>query len=82
MSDILALKNGRRYSEDDVRRVVANCSKQRFALRQHPTSGQLQIRANQGHSMQASGTIIDCRSSSIAGFTHGPVLYSLVAWNE
>ena len=34
---------------DDVRRIVNNCPKQRFALREGPP---LMIRANQGHSMQ------------------------------
>ena len=50
--DILSLQQGRQYSEEDVRRVVGNCPKQRFALREHAQTGQLQIRANQGHSMQ------------------------------
>lgn len=49
MSDILALRKSQRYSENDVIRVVKNSDKQRFALRQAPS---LQIRANQGHSMQ------------------------------
>ena len=50
--DILSLPQGRQYSEEDVRRVVGNCPKQRFALREHAQTGQLQIRANQGHSIQ------------------------------
>jgi 2'-phosphotransferase len=51
VSDILSLRDAARsgYTEDDVQRIVTNCSKQRFALRHTP---QLQIRANQGHTMQ------------------------------
>ena len=52
VSDILSLRQGRQYREEDVRRVVENCPKQRFALRENSPSGQLQIRANQGHSIQ------------------------------
>lgn len=51
VSDILATRQGSKYTEDDVKRVVANCSKSRFALRDDPRSGVLQIRANQGHTM-------------------------------
>lgn len=40
------------FNEDDVRRVVANCPKQRFALREDAETGELQIRANQGHTMK------------------------------
>lgn len=52
MSDILALKNGRRYQEEDVRRVVSNSDKQRFALVEAPEAPELRIRANQGHTIQ------------------------------
>ena len=52
VSDILSTQQGTKYSEDDVRRVVANCSKNRFALRDDPNTGMLQIRANQGHTIQ------------------------------
>ncbi|XP_069750287.1 tRNA 2'-phosphotransferase 1 isoform X3 [Narcine bancroftii] len=40
------------YTEQDVRRVVDTNTKQRFTLRTHPESGALQIRANQGHTLQ------------------------------
>lgn len=51
VSAILGLEQDRRHTEEDVRRAVANCPKQRFALREEPSSG-LQIRANQGHTIE------------------------------
>lgn len=53
VSEILSLRQGREWSEEDVRRVVAENDKQRFALRQ-VSDGPLQIRANQGHTLQVS----------------------------
>lgn len=47
---ILALPSGRSFNEEDVRRVVSNCPKQRFLWKEQ--DGSLLIRANQGHSMQ------------------------------
>ena len=44
-------KSREQYSKEDVERVVAQCSKQRFALRNDPITGSLQIRANQGHTI-------------------------------
>ena len=38
----------------DIERIVTYSDKQRFCLREHPESGQLQIRANQGHSINVS----------------------------
>ena len=52
VSDILSTPQGSKYTEDDVKGVVANCPKSRFALQEDPRSGLLQIRANQGHSIQ------------------------------
>lgn len=52
--DILQLPQGQRYTEEDVRRVVASNDKQRFALKEEV--GQLWIRANQGHTMEV-GTL-------------------------
>ncbi|KAK2567551.1 tRNA 2'-phosphotransferase 1 [Acropora cervicornis] len=40
------------YSEDEVQRVVHDNDKQRFSLRNDPSTNRLQVRANQGHSMQ------------------------------
>ena len=45
-------KDSARFTAEDVKRIVANCPKQRFALRDDPATGELQIRANQGHSME------------------------------
>ena len=52
VKDILSLKKGQQYTQDDVRRVVSNNAKQRFALVDVPEAPELRIRANQGHSMQ------------------------------
>ncbi|XP_058877364.1 tRNA 2'-phosphotransferase 1-like [Acipenser ruthenus] len=52
VDDLLAHPRFRSYSLDDVQRVVATNDKQRFKLRPHPEDGRLQIRANQGHSVQ------------------------------
>ena len=51
MPELLALPKGRSFVEEDVRRVVANCPKQRFLLKEME-GGPLMIRANQGHSME------------------------------
>ena len=60
VSDILSTRQGSKYSEEDVRRVVSNCSKSRFTLQEDPKTGILQIRANQGHTMQVHTSIIIC----------------------
>ncbi|KAF7667599.1 hypothetical protein LDENG_00053570 [Lucifuga dentata] len=52
VEELLAHQQFRSYSLEDVERVVATNDKQRFKLRPHPEDGRLQIRANQGHSMQ------------------------------
>lgn len=52
VSAILSQHRGHGFSSEDVQRVVAACPKQRFALRDDPATGQLQIRANQGHSIE------------------------------
>ncbi|XP_053179248.1 tRNA 2'-phosphotransferase 1 [Scomber japonicus] len=52
VEDLLAHPQFRSYSLEDVERVVAANNKQRFKLRFHPDDGRLQIRANQGHSVQ------------------------------
>ncbi|XP_076015643.1 tRNA 2'-phosphotransferase 1 isoform X2 [Genypterus blacodes] len=52
VEELLAHPQFRSYSLEDVERVVADNDKQRFKLRPHPEDGRLQIRANQGHSVQ------------------------------
>lgn len=54
VEDLLAHLQFRSYSLEDIERVVATNDKQRFKLRSHPEDGRLQIRANQGHSVQVA----------------------------
>ncbi|XP_029964867.1 tRNA 2'-phosphotransferase 1 [Salarias fasciatus] len=54
VEELLAHPQFRSYSVEDVERVVATNDKQRFKLRSHPEDGRLQIRANQGHSVQVT----------------------------
>ena len=52
VDDLLKLRQFQRYSEDDIKRVVADNDKKRFALRNDPETDRLQVRANQGHTME------------------------------
>ncbi|XP_056144637.1 tRNA 2'-phosphotransferase 1 [Lampris incognitus] len=52
VEDLLTHQQFRSYSLEDMERVVATNDKQRFKLRPHPQDGRLQIRANQGHTVQ------------------------------
>uniref|UniRef100_A0A147A5Y5 2'-phosphotransferase n=1 Tax=Fundulus heteroclitus TaxID=8078 RepID=A0A147A5Y5_FUNHE len=52
VEDLLAHPQFHVYKCEDIERVVATNDKQRFKLRSHPEDGRLQIRANQGHSVQ------------------------------
>lgn len=54
VSSVLAIRSKEGFTLEDVQRVVDNCPKQRFALREDTSTGELQIRANQGHSMEVS----------------------------
>ncbi|XP_067877622.1 tRNA 2'-phosphotransferase 1 isoform X2 [Heterodontus francisci] len=54
VDEILQHPHYKRYSEQDIQRVVETNSKQRFTLRLHPETGMLQIRANQGHTLQVA----------------------------
>lgn len=49
---LLKLRQFQRYSEDDIRRVVADNDKKRFTLRDDPATNRLQIRASQGHTIK------------------------------
>eukprot|EP00050_Salpingoeca_kvevrii_P021168 m.107191 g.107191 ORF g.107191 m.107191 type:complete len:208 (+) comp9209_c0_seq3:101-724(+) len=53
VSDLLALPNMKGCTVEDVRREVAENAKQRFALRENPETGELEIRANQGHTIKS-----------------------------
>lgn len=52
VDDLLKLQQFQRYSEHDIKRVVADNDKKRFALRNDPATDRLQVRANQGHTME------------------------------
>ncbi|KAM9376396.1 tRNA 2'-phosphotransferase 1 [Pholidichthys leucotaenia] len=75
VEELLAHPQFRSYSLEDVERVVASNDKQRFKLRSHPEDGRLQIRANQGHSVQVTDLelkpvvagSIDCPAEAIHG---------------
>ncbi|XP_072840328.2 tRNA 2'-phosphotransferase 1 [Pogona vitticeps] len=54
VAEVLRLPQFRPWSLEDVQRVVETNDKQRFSLRPHSSSGHLQIRANQGHSLEVS----------------------------
>uniref|UniRef100_A0A8D2KUP7 2'-phosphotransferase n=1 Tax=Varanus komodoensis TaxID=61221 RepID=A0A8D2KUP7_VARKO len=54
VAEVLRLPQFKAWSLDDVQRVVEMNEKQRFAVRPHPSTGHLQIRANQGHSLPVS----------------------------
>jgi len=52
VSDILKNPQFKYVTEEYIKEIVASNDKQRFALRNDPVTGLLQIRANQGHSIQ------------------------------
>ncbi|KAL6480460.1 hypothetical protein MHYP_G00114930 [Metynnis hypsauchen] len=52
VDELLAHQQLSSFSLEDLERVVATNDKQRFKVQNHPESGRLQIRANQGHSVQ------------------------------
>ncbi|CAL1613625.1 unnamed protein product [Knipowitschia caucasica] len=54
VEDILAQPQFSSWCLDDVKRVVESNDKQRFKLQFHPENARLQIRANQGHSVQVN----------------------------
>ena len=49
VDELLKLQQFKRYSENEIRKVVDENDKKRFALRLDPVTNRLQIRANQGH---------------------------------
>ncbi|XP_017578215.1 tRNA 2'-phosphotransferase 1 isoform X2 [Pygocentrus nattereri] len=52
VDELLAHPQFSSFSLEDLERVVAMNDKQRFKLQNHPENGRLQIRANQGHTVQ------------------------------
>lgn len=46
-----------KYTVADIQRVVTESDKQRFTVRTHSVSGKLQIKANQGHSIDVSNIV-------------------------
>ncbi|KAK1804433.1 hypothetical protein P4O66_020449 [Electrophorus voltai] len=52
VDELLRHQQFRSFSLEDLERVVTTNDKRRFKLQNHPESGRLQIRANQGHSVQ------------------------------
>ncbi|CAI9559245.1 unnamed protein product, partial [Staurois parvus] len=52
VSSLLSLPQFRSFSLNDIERVVRSNDKQRFMLRSSEPEGKLEIRANQGHSLQ------------------------------
>ena len=61
--DVTDIEQRRRFRDKftvaDIQCVVAENDKQRFTLRKHPVSGKLQIKANQGHSIHVSNSILN-----------------------
>ena len=54
VDELLKLRQFKRYSENEIRKVVDENDKKRFALRLDPVTNRLQIRANQGHTIEVS----------------------------
>jgi 2'-phosphotransferase len=52
VSSILENSRFTNVTVDEIRSIVESSDKQRFALRTDPSTGNLQIRANQGHSFE------------------------------
>ncbi|KAK0131048.1 tRNA 2'-phosphotransferase 1 [Merluccius polli] len=75
VEDLLVHPQFRSYTLEDVERVVTTNDKQRFKLCPHPENGRLQIRANQGHTLQVKDLELrpvlvgsaDCPSEAVHG---------------
>jgi len=80
--DVTDIEQHRRFCDKftvaDIQCVVAENDKQRFTLRTHPVSGKLQIKANQGHSIRVSNSVLNAVTNfcmtrfirPIVGFMH------------
>lgn len=75
VEDVLAHPQFCSYSLEDIQRVVSTNDKQRFKLCSHPVDGRLQIRANQGHSVQVMDLelrpVLSCSPDCPAEAVHG-----------
>ncbi len=82
MEELLAHQQFRSFSVDDVERVVAIDDKQRFKLCNHPEDGRLQIRANQGHSVQVGLDQRSCKDYNIFFFYKLDMVTGAFAWHK
>jgi len=57
VDELLELEQFKWFNLADVQWVVANNSKQRFALKEDPGTHKVYIRANQGHTLEVSGKL-------------------------
>lgn len=70
VDELLKLRQFKRYSENEVRKVVDENDKKRFALRLDPVTNRLQIRANQGHTIEVD----DLELNPITDPSNAPVV--------
>lgn len=54
VEELLQLQQFKGFSLTDIQRVVSNCSKQRFYLKQDPSTHKTYVRANQGHTLEVN----------------------------
>ena len=57
VDELLELEQFKWFNLADIQRIVANNSKQRFALKENPCTHKVYIRANQGHTLEVSGKL-------------------------
>ncbi|XP_077311900.1 tRNA 2'-phosphotransferase 1 [Lithobates pipiens] len=71
VSCLLSLPQFRPFSLNDIERIVRSNDKQRFTLRSSEPEGKLEIRANQGHSLQVELDLSPLRTELPAQAIHG-----------
>lgn len=72
VSDLLRLRQFKGYTVDDVRKVVEENMKQRFELEGDLETGELIIRANQGHSIDVPDLeLMELRPGDVSVAYHG-----------
>ncbi|XP_063801013.1 tRNA 2'-phosphotransferase 1 [Pseudophryne corroboree] len=74
VSSLLTLPQFRSFSQGDIERVVRCNDKQRFTLRSSTPESQLEIRANQGHSLQVEVDLTPVGTELPAQAIHGTYL--------